>query len=347
MISLRRNLEHAIPSKFSKFCDVRVEHVHAGISVTEFKNAALGLSLNDGVGEFRRRQACAGGIVVEEICMQVEGVDQVELEDVNKIDAYGFPDLDLDGVIMIMKRNPVDRVKIIRVVEVHIDAVHHHDQFAIDRRTSLLWIDDERAIQPLGDVACQRKDMAMIEMETKRLCIKLVGEALPRFDEPAGPCAGDTVHCAGMESVEVDRVRMVAPITKVNTNTVTFGGSDGGTRDSSVIGPGRKLDPRKNFNILIKGNDLIFPQGLPIWQRGDFAIIEICQDIGGIETIFFMIHFTNGAGQIAMITLLHGMRRMGLHGRVSGMVTLILSKGRCSCRAQKGKATHLEKISSG
>ena len=41
MSPLRKNLEHAHPSEFGKFSHMRVEHIHAGMFVTEFKDAAL------------------------------------------------------------------------------------------------------------------------------------------------------------------------------------------------------------------------------------------------------------------------------------------------------------------
>jgi hypothetical protein len=52
-----------------------MEHVHAGISIAEFKDAPLSLSLNDGICKFAGDKACAGRIVMEEISMKMERVD--------------------------------------------------------------------------------------------------------------------------------------------------------------------------------------------------------------------------------------------------------------------------------
>src|SRR5215204_3430889 len=90
-------LEHAIPTQLSKLRHMSVEHVHAGILVCEFQNAALRLALDDSVSIFTRSQTCAGGIVVEKVRVQVKGVDEIELQDVDEIDTNRFTNLDLDG----------------------------------------------------------------------------------------------------------------------------------------------------------------------------------------------------------------------------------------------------------
>ena len=98
-----------------------MEHIHAGIFVTEFQNAALSLSLNDGVCEFGGRETGASGVVLEEIRMQMEGVDQIEFEDVDEVDANLFADFDLNGMVLIVKWNGVDGVKVVCVIEVNVE----------------------------------------------------------------------------------------------------------------------------------------------------------------------------------------------------------------------------------
>src|SRR5678816_1756964 len=99
-----QDFEHAVPAEFCKFRDVRMEHIHARIFVCELENPALCLTLNDGVSKFRGREAGASGIVVEEVGMQMEGVDEIEFENVYKIYANGLADFDLNRMILIIER---------------------------------------------------------------------------------------------------------------------------------------------------------------------------------------------------------------------------------------------------
>ena len=100
-------------------------------------------------------------------------------------------------------------------------------------------------------------------------------------------------------------VRMVASVAKVNADTVAFGGAERWTGDSSVIRPCGEFDPGHDLNIFVECNDLVFAQRLPVGQGGYFAVIKIGQNVCWIETVLFVIHFTDCAGQVAMIALLH------------------------------------------
>src|SRR6266508_1244438 len=194
--------------------------------------------------------------------MQMERVDEVEFQNIDEIDTNLFTDSDLDGMILIMKGNSIDRIEIICVIEVYINAVHHHDQFLIHRRTPFFRIYDEHPIESLRNMACQRENMTMIEVETKRLCIKLVDKIASRFDESARTRARYAVHFTGMEAMKVHRVRMITSVAEVDSNMVAFRGSKGRTGNSAVICPRRKLDPRNNLDIFIEGNDFVLTQGL-------------------------------------------------------------------------------------
>src|SRR5262245_5029293 len=59
--------EHPVPAEFGKLSDVRMEHVHAWVFVREFENAALCLTLNNGIRKLSRSKAGAGRIVVEKV----------------------------------------------------------------------------------------------------------------------------------------------------------------------------------------------------------------------------------------------------------------------------------------
>ena len=101
---------------------------------------------------------------MKETGVQVEGIEQIEFQDVHKIDADLLADLDLDRMILIVERNGVDSVKVVDIIKVHIEAAHDHDHLTVDRRATFLGIDNERAIQTLGNMPGEREDMAMIEM---------------------------------------------------------------------------------------------------------------------------------------------------------------------------------------
>src|SRR6185503_8307111 len=101
-------------------------------------------------------------------------------------------------------------------------------------------------------------------MKTKRLRVEFVGELASRFDASAWTRSGHAIHRAGMKSVKVHCVGMVASVAKVNANPVTLAGPERGPRDSSVICPCRKFNTRDHLNIFIVRNDLVFPQGLSV-----------------------------------------------------------------------------------
>src|SRR5688572_32692455 len=129
-----------------------VEHIHTGVFVAEFKDATLSLSLDDRICKFTGDKACAGGVIVEEIRVKMEGVDQIKLKDVHQINAYLLTDVDLYRMVLIVKGNSIDRIKVVPIIEINIDAMHHHDHFAVNRRPSFFGINNERAVESFCDV---------------------------------------------------------------------------------------------------------------------------------------------------------------------------------------------------
>src|SRR5687767_2327738 len=120
--------------------------------VTKFQDAALRLSLDDRVSVLGRGQAGAGGVIIEKVRVQVEGVEQVKLQNIDQVNADLLANFYLYGMVLIMERDPVDRVEIIFVIEVHIETVHYHHHFAVDRWAASLGIDDESAVEAFRDV---------------------------------------------------------------------------------------------------------------------------------------------------------------------------------------------------
>ena len=69
-------------------------------------------------------------------------------------------------------------------------------------------VDDERAVQALGDVLGQRPHVAVVEVQPGRQGVELVDGAPARLDL-AGADARHAVHLRRVDAVEVDRVRVV------------------------------------------------------------------------------------------------------------------------------------------
>ncbi len=82
-----------------------VEHILAREAKTEFQDAALGLHLADRVGEFGRRQAGAGRVVVKQVGVQVKGIDRIVFQYVDQVNADELADLDPDGMAVVIERD--------------------------------------------------------------------------------------------------------------------------------------------------------------------------------------------------------------------------------------------------
>src|SRR5215213_4592330 len=203
------DIEDPHPAELGEFGDVGVEHVQPRLMVFvgELQNAALPLRLHDGVDRaLRWLQAGAGLVIVEEIGVQVEGVDQVELGDIDQVDAHRPRAVDGDGVLHIMEGHRVDRVDLVAGVEGGVKGVHHHDELLPllrlgmigvprFRRVALpgrIGVDDVGAVKPLVDVALERGRVAVVEVAAEGPGLELVDELLPDLDLTAAD-AGDTV----------------------------------------------------------------------------------------------------------------------------------------------------------
>src|SRR5215207_1496600 len=125
------DIEEPHPTELGEFGDMGVEHVEPRLVVLvgELQDAALPLRLHDGVDRAERRfQPRAGVVVVEEIGVQVEGVDRVELGDIDQVDAHRTAAVDLDRMLHIVEGDRVDRVDLIAGIKGGVEGVHHHDQ---------------------------------------------------------------------------------------------------------------------------------------------------------------------------------------------------------------------------
>src|SRR5688572_32984789 len=81
-------VEHAHPPELDELGLMRVTHVEPGLVTLkgELEDAALALALHDGVDRAQGRgERRAVIVVVEEVAVQMEGVDRVELGHVDEI----------------------------------------------------------------------------------------------------------------------------------------------------------------------------------------------------------------------------------------------------------------------
>ena len=126
------HLEMSHPAQFSKLCLVGVEHVKTRFMIreTELDYAALRLALHDRVNRpqcWRERRSVV--IVVKEICVKVEGVDGVEFSHIHQVDADGPFLFYADRVVLVSEGNGIYGVELILIVEIGVEAVHHHHEF--------------------------------------------------------------------------------------------------------------------------------------------------------------------------------------------------------------------------
>lgn len=87
--------------------------------------------------------------------MDVEGVDRIELDDVDEVDANEVTALHADRPVHEMERHRVDGVDLIVFVEVRIERVLHHHELVGGGPTTRR-IDDEHAVEALRDVPGKR-----------------------------------------------------------------------------------------------------------------------------------------------------------------------------------------------
>src|SRR5215207_250327 len=235
------DIEDSHPAELGEFGDVGVEHVVARLVVLvgKLQDAALPLGLHDRVDRAQRRlQPRAGLVIIEEIGVQVKGVDQVELGDIDEVNPYRPRAIDLDRVLHIMEGDRVDRVDLVAGIEGGIEGVHHHDELLPLLRLGMIGvprfrriavlgrirIDDVGAVESLVDVALERGRVAVVEMAAKGLGVELVDELLPDLDLTTTD-AGDPVLKGAVDTVEVHSVGVGASVREVDAQPIALVGA--------------------------------------------------------------------------------------------------------------------------
>ena len=185
--------------------------------------------------------------------MQVERVDEVELCEVREVDADELALADADRVPRVVEAAPVDGVEVVAAVAVRVVAVHHEDELA-GRLTWCLRIDDERAVEAFVDVLLEWRGVAVVQVETRRPRGKLVEKLFALRDGLEDP-----VHVRRMDPVEVDRVRVRAPVDEADPQQVVLGSADHRAWDGAVVRPGGEEHTRRDLDVLVGRDERVVP----------------------------------------------------------------------------------------
>ena len=130
------------------------------------------------------------------------------------------------------KRIDVDGVELVFEVEVGVEAVHHHHHL-VGFRPPLLGIDDEGAVEAVGDVGGERRDVAVVEVQPERLGLELVVEDPAGLDLAAAAVFADPrhpVHQRPVDPVEMHRVRVIGGVDEADPQQVALAGPAGSAR---------------------------------------------------------------------------------------------------------------------
>ena len=217
-------------------------------------------------------------------------VAYVVLEHVGQVDPHPLTHAKLDRVLVVMERDAVHEVKIVRSVEIDVVAAHHHDHFAIHGWTATLRIDDERAVQSLGDMLGQRSRVAMVQVHPERLGVELINVLLAGRDDTRAHVE-HAIDQPGVHPVEVDAMGMIALIAKRDSHAVPFAHPDGRAGDAAVVGPRGECDAGYNLDRRILRDEREVPKCLAIRQRAHGSAVKINERLRGIEPVPNVIHF--------------------------------------------------------
>ena len=195
--------------------------------------------------------------------MQVERVDEVVLEDVDQVEPHQRVARDRDRLVHVGERDAVGRVDLVGAVEVRVEPVHHHHEL-VGVGAPLLGVDEEGAVEALGDVRRQRRGVAVVEVQAEGLGVELVDGRAAGLDQ-AGAGSGHAVHVGGVDAVEVDRVRVVRGVAEADPQPLALTGAQRGPGDAAVVGPGGERDAGRDLDLLLGGDQLPLAQRRGRW----------------------------------------------------------------------------------
>ena len=124
--------------------------------------------------------------------------------------------------------------------------------------------------------------MAVVLVAAVRIGDEFVNELLAGFDQRL--IQRRTVHLRGMNAVKVNRVRVRTLIFEDDAQPVALGAADARAGNATVVGPGRKHDSGRNFDLFVYRHKFVLAQGLTV-LLGDLAVIPIHQHLHRVETV--------------------------------------------------------------
>src|SRR5574341_1985739 len=148
-----------------------------------------------------------------------------------------------------------------------------------------------------------------------------------------------------MKTVKVHGVWMVCAVREFDADAISFSAAQSRTRDAPVVCPSRIFDAGDDFDILVDGDDLVLPESLPIQGCGRLAIIEIGQDLCGVEAVLLVVDFSHCArhGLVAVSCVA---RHCICVCRMTLWIRHGLRERSCSSRPGKYQATDFHEIAS-
>src|SRR5256712_718911 len=236
------HLKHTHPPQLGKLTLVRVEHEAPRVWESDLQNCPFGLTQHDRVRILRGNERRARAIHMEEVPVDMYGVDGIELCHVDQVDAHELVAFYPDRMLRVVEGYSIDGIDFVLTVEVGIERVHHHDQLPC-RRPALPGVDDEHPVQPFVDVALQRQSMTMVLVQPERDRVELVGERPARWNL-ARADARHPIHLRPVDAVEVHGVGVGPGIDELNPHAVALADTQRRPRDCPVEGPGREENDR-------------------------------------------------------------------------------------------------------
>src|SRR3989475_10535316 len=149
------DLKQPHPTQLGELTLVRVEHEAPSVGESYFQDRPLSLTEHDGVRILRGNERRARAIHMEEVPVDMYGVDRIELCHVDHVDAHELVAFYPDRMLCVVEGHGIDGIDFVLTVEVGIERVHHHNQLPC-RRPALPGVDDEHPVKPFVDVALQR-----------------------------------------------------------------------------------------------------------------------------------------------------------------------------------------------
>ena len=92
----------------------------------------------------------------------------------------------------------------------------------------------------------------------------------------------------------MDRVGVFGGVEEAQPQALALAGAQGRPGDAAVVGPGLVLDPRRDFDLAVLGDDLPFAHDAAAGQAPGLAVVEVAQQRGRVEAVGAMVDRATG-----------------------------------------------------